>query len=918
MKTKVFALVLGILLLSAGSSVSHAVTTNITSSGLGTTLNGGVACTSSCTITGGTRPGGGSNLFHSFGLFNIGAGDTANFFNDSGLATNNILSRVTGGNPSNIFGTLQTTGFPGAHLFLINPAGVIFGSSASLNVEGSFHVSTADYVRLFDGTNNGYFYAAPAKDNLANSVLSSAPPVDFGFLTPAAFGFLSSSPAAITVDGAFLAVPPGQGISFVGGNRTFTRDDTGDTVQPGVSIIGGAYINAPSGPINVVSVASPGEVLLPSMQTAPNVNGQSFITMGAITLDGATLDASGNSTFGDGSGGAVIIRGGQLVATNGAGIFTSPDPSSTGQGGAVSVTVTDTASFTNNSFIFTGTFTPNGDSGAISITGSDVILQDSFLGTFYEGNGTTAGSAGAVTLTGTNSVSLVRSLIDTESFSTMGNSGSVRITAPTVTIVGPALPAAIDASTHNMDDPNAGNGGDIEITATNVSFTNFALIQSIADSEGTFSKGGTIRITGSESILVADGTFLRATTTSQATTGDIQLVGKHVTITGQSTLASETLAQGGSGTIKITGTEDIALESGSLISTNSANGGGTNQGPAGLIELHTQQLSISGGSLLRSQTFGSGLGGTVTVEGISSPAQSILIDGAGSGISTEAHGTGAGGNITLNASAVMVQNGGTLSAATSGTAASATGGTIMVNANQVQLNNGATIAAKSTGPANAGSISITASDSLVMQNHSAITTATTQSDGGNITIQAARLVQLTDSQITTSVQGGTGNGGNITIDPQFVTLQNSQILANAFGGNGGNILIIGGVFFADPASTISASSTLGINGTVEIQTTVSNLSESVAPLSGEFVQAAALLREGCAARFQGGNLSSFVVAGRYGLPQEPGGFLPSPLYVESAGSNRLAGALDIPSLRVGRAFAESNTTLPPLASGCSS
>ena len=82
------------LLLSGPLPASHAqVTTNITSSGLGTTLNGGVSCISNCTITGGTRPGNGPNLFHSFGLFSVGAGDTANFFNNTGLAITNILSR---------------------------------------------------------------------------------------------------------------------------------------------------------------------------------------------------------------------------------------------------------------------------------------------------------------------------------------------------------------------------------------------------------------------------------------------------------------------------------------------------------------------------------------------------------------------------------------------------------------------------------------------------------------------------------------------------------------------------------------------------------------------------------------------------------------------------------------------------------
>src|SRR4026208_1700235 len=55
-------------------------------------------------ITGGIRPGGGTNLFHSFGNFNVPNNNIANFLNDAGLPTSNILGRVTGGNVSNIFG----------------------------------------------------------------------------------------------------------------------------------------------------------------------------------------------------------------------------------------------------------------------------------------------------------------------------------------------------------------------------------------------------------------------------------------------------------------------------------------------------------------------------------------------------------------------------------------------------------------------------------------------------------------------------------------------------------------------------------------------------------------------------------------------------------------------------------------------
>src|SRR5262245_3415150 len=86
----------------------------ITPSGLNTQVSAPVALPSGKTqynITGGTRPGGGTNLFHSFGDFNVPTNNIANFLNDSGLPTSNILGRISGGNPSSIFGMIQTTGF---------------------------------------------------------------------------------------------------------------------------------------------------------------------------------------------------------------------------------------------------------------------------------------------------------------------------------------------------------------------------------------------------------------------------------------------------------------------------------------------------------------------------------------------------------------------------------------------------------------------------------------------------------------------------------------------------------------------------------------------------------------------------------------------------------------------------------------
>src|SRR3989442_8077277 len=117
--------------LLADVSLSAAQTTSITSSGLGTSITAPPPGGKEFQIQGGTPSG--TNLFHSFGRFTVGAGDTARFINTTGPTTN-IVGRVTGGALSNILGTIDTLNFPGANLFLINPAGMIFGATAKLNV----------------------------------------------------------------------------------------------------------------------------------------------------------------------------------------------------------------------------------------------------------------------------------------------------------------------------------------------------------------------------------------------------------------------------------------------------------------------------------------------------------------------------------------------------------------------------------------------------------------------------------------------------------------------------------------------------------------------------------------------------------------------------------------------------------------
>jgi hypothetical protein len=266
---------------------------------------------------------------------------------------------------------------------------------------------------------------------------------------------------------------------------------------------------------------------------------------------------------------------------------------------------------------------------------------------------------------------------------------------------------------------------------------------------------------------------------------------------------------------------------------------------------------------------GSGDGGHIF---ISAP---ILELHDGATIASEAFGesTGNAGDIRLEVGRLTLTSGAFI---ISGADGLGHGGDIQVQARQVELTNDAFLGAESSGAGDAGNLQIHAADTFRSRN-SGMSTESVQSGGGKIDLSAGQIVELVDSQVTTTVQGGAGDAGNITIDPRYVILNNSQVIARAVEGNGGNIRIGADVFLASPTSVVDASSQKGISGTIDIQGAVSNLSGLITPLPQGYLSTATLSEDRCAGRREG-QVSSFVVAGREGMPLQPGGVLPSPLY----------------------------------------
>jgi filamentous hemagglutinin family protein len=142
--------------LIAGSFFSGFIVTSaqaqvIPDNSLGTTVTGNP----NFIINGGPRPSNGPNLFHSFSQFSVPTGGSASFNNAPDVV--NIFSRITGGRASNIDGILRANG--SANVFLLNPAGIIFGPNAQLNIGGSLIGTTASSIKFADGSE---FSATPA------------------------------------------------------------------------------------------------------------------------------------------------------------------------------------------------------------------------------------------------------------------------------------------------------------------------------------------------------------------------------------------------------------------------------------------------------------------------------------------------------------------------------------------------------------------------------------------------------------------------------------------------------------------------------------------------------------------------------------------------------------------------------------
>lgn len=854
-----------VLCLIAPSVGGAQVTTNITSSGLGTEVPLQPPSDGVYNITGGHRSGSGLNLFHSFGEFSVGQGDIANFLNNTQLPTSNIIARVTDGT-SNIDGTIQTTDFGNANLFLINPSGIVFGPNGSVNVGGSLSLSTADYLR-FEGTSTLFdMLSSPA----SLGPLSVAPVVAFGFLS-------QNLPAPIEVQGSILQVSEGQSLSLVGGDITVQAETFEDGTMQAANLL------APGGQLNLVSVASPGEVFVPSFQTGPNIAGASFTTMGMVMLkEGATLDVSGQlgadadgNPIG-GNSGTVLVRGGQLVmdaSTILAGTMGAVDGART----AVDIQVSEDVALTEGSTITTFTF-GSGRGGDVQLTADTMTIENtprSIVTATFEGGG-----VGGDVVLNVGTLSLVGgSSIQSESQHFVpggGQGGNVIIqglkgmgsAAETVTLSGGSNlsttaggssdggQVAITTKSLKMDGPNTSinassidvaRGGNLVVSVQQATLSGGARIiaqSNTADSNAQ--PGSTVTVRGlpwEESIahsvaLSGLGSGIISDSFGPGRTGDVAVHAKTVTLADEAVIQSGNLftpAEVGNVTIKAVSVDisgggqilsqashsdagqititanTLNLNNGS-IATNSQS-----EGRAGDVAVDVGSLNLSHGSTINTSANGSGRAGDIMIE-----ANSVTLSG-GSKISSASIGAepttnfdgtteppGTAGNVTITATSGSF----TSDASTVATSAEKNhGGDISITAQNVQLSNGTEINASSNAPLQVTKLVLDQDGQLVPQ-------VVGVGNAGNITIKSASNVVMENSKVTT--EASAASGGNIEIDASdtgMIQLINSRVSTSVGGvakqSNGGNITI-DPQFVVLQNSQIIAQAFAGAGGAIDI------------------------------------------------------------------------------------------------------
>ncbi|OCQ90472.1 hypothetical protein BCD64_27765 [Nostoc sp. MBR 210] len=851
-------------------------------------------------ITEGTVAG--NNRFHSFKQFSIPEMHTADFINTS-ANIQNILVRVTGGSRSDILGTLKTSGVGSPNLFLLNPHGILFGRNASLDVGGSFVATTANAIAF---GNQGFFSASVPN----NPTLLTVNPSAFLFNQISNSSIINQSryknPSTQSVVG--LSVDPGQSLLLLGGN---------------VSIDGG-NLSAPGGRIELGAVAGRGSVEL-------NINNQNLSLRYAQNLargNISIINGTANVNVSSNSGGSLSINGRNIEITDSQLIGGLSDNGT--QAGDIILDATEKINIAQTSIINSvGDFltSTTGNTGGIYIKAKSLFLHDSSISSdvgnsfssFFPAIGNTDGiyiQSGSILLdnttlsastygTGNTSGILIEakgtiyannSAINSDVNSdAIGNTGGIQILGDSVSLGsnnGNSRLTAISSGQGNTDgvlirannsvvltnssisttttNESTGNASNLNIQARDI-FLDASSLDSSAFNAGI---SGNI-IINAQNILLNNRSFIGTPVDGTASPGLIDINTRNLTLTNGAAISSITTGSRNGGNIQINATDSVKLlgfssdprfrfsSSGLLTDTV-----GNAIGKAGNIDIKTRSLQITDGALVSASSSSSGRGGNINI--IADTVDLV----SGGQILTSASNIGNAGNITIEA-----KNRVNISGRDPTFAARVAEFGINSISND-GANSGLFARVRGTERANAGDITVN-TRFLRLDNQGTITTGTTAGAGGNINLNVRDVVLLRNNS-SISANAGTanagGNGGNINIKTKFLIAvpgENSDISANAFNGRGGRVDITAQSIFGIASrfrntqfSDITASSQLGINGEVTINTLQVDPIQGFSELPTSVVDSSTLLAADCSQEDENNN-SQFVVTGRGGLPANP-------------------------------------------------
>lgn len=391
------------------------------------------------------------------------------------------------------------------------------------------------------------------------------------------------------------------------------------------------------------------------------------------------------------------------------------------------------------------------------------------------------------------------------------------------------------------------------------------------------------------------GTCLRARYPGTGASGEILVRARNVALADGGKLSSSGVFGGNGGDLRVEVDDRLEIAGTGVTGVGGGLFSNTRRGgDGGAIVVAASELRLDRGGLLLSEVRdGDGDGGSIDVD-----VERLVIAG-NARIDTSTRGSGDGGTIDVAAGQRVRLRGGVDRDVFSGISTlsqvdgSGDAGSIRVATPDLRIEDGAAIASDAFGVGDAGTIDLRSR--AVRVRGGRISASSASGEGGNLFLNGGPLVRrpdgsleidplpgtepgflllLSEGEISTSVAGGAGGGGDVAIDARYVVLADGSVEARATDGPGGNIRIAADAFLASESSAVDATSRNSTDGVVEIVTPGVAVRGDRPELPSRIRDAAALLRERCAARRPGAG-GSFVIAARDGLPLGPAGLLPA-------------------------------------------